>query len=721
MPRKKKFTKNKINKLARNTFMSKVLEVFTGNPAQGFNFRQISGKLGVNDPQSRELVHSMIRELRASGAIIELKRGKYKLNPEIAETMRSETLIEGTVDMKQTGKAYVITEKCDEDIFINAGNTGHALHGDTVQVQLFPRRQGRKPEGRIKKVVKRAKMQFVGTLQASEKYAFVLPDQNNVPIDIYITKEQLRGAKDGEKVLVKITDWPARSKNPFGEIVEILGKPGDNEVEMLSILANNDFPLHFPLAAEKEAEKIPAEIPSEEIKKRRDMRSVTTLTIDPDDAKDFDDALSLKQLQNGNYEVGIHIADVSYYVKPGSKIDKEAFERATSVYLVDRTIPMLPEKLSNGLCSLRPNEDKLCFSAIFELDSEAKVIKDWFGKTVINSNRRFNYEEVQAMIEGASGDLKEELMTLDMLAKKLRNKRFKAGSINFKSQEVKFKLDDNGKPLEAFIKEQKDSNQLVEDFMLLANRKVAERIGKKRRDQEPDTFVYRIHDTPNPDKLADFAEFVGKFGYKLNIGNRKNIAKSMNELFRNVAGKGEENMIETIAIRTMAKAVYSTENIGHYGLAFTYYTHFTSPIRRYPDLMVHRLLEHYLNKGQSVPQQEYQEMCKHCSEQEKKAVEAERDSVKYKQAEFMLDKVGQEFPGLISGVSKWGLFVEIEGNKCEGLVRMEDIPNDFYYLDEENYCVIGHHDGKMYRLGDNVRIVVKRIDLQKKQMDFMLA
>ncbi|HPE86848.1 MAG: ribonuclease R [Bacteroidales bacterium] len=721
MPKKKSITKKTIHKLSRNSFMSKVLEVFTTNPAQGFNFRQISGKLGITDTASRELVHTMIKELRASNAIVEMRRGKYRLNPEIAETMKSDTLVEGIVDMKQTGKAYVISDQTDEDIFINAGNTGHALHGDRVEVQLFPRRSGRKIEGRIKNVLQRAKNQFVGTLQASNRFAFVVPDQNNVPVDIYIAGDQLHGAKNGEKVLVKMIDWPAQSKNPFGEIVEVLGMPGNNDVEMLSILANNDFPLHFPKIAEKEAEAIPAAIPQEEIKKRRDMRGTTTLTIDPADAKDFDDALSFKVLENGNFEIGIHIADVSYYVKPGTEIDKEAYFRATSVYLVDRTIPMLPEKLSNNLCSLRPNEDKLCFSAIFELDEEAKILQEWFGKTIINSDRRFNYEEVQQIIEGGNGDLKKEILILDKLAKKLRDKRFKMGSINFKSQEVKFKLDENGKPLEAFLKEQKDSNHLVEDFMLLANRKVAERVGKQKSKEEEKTFVYRIHDTPNPDKLADFAEFVNKFGYKLNIGNRKNIAKSMNELFKAVAGKGEENMIETIAIRTMAKAIYSTKNLGHYGLAFAYYSHFTSPIRRYPDLMVHRLLEKYLKGGQSVPKLEYEEKCKHCSDMEKKATEAERDSVKYKQAEFMLDKVGMEFPGLISGVSKWGLFVEIEGNKCEGLVRMEDIPNDFYYLDEENYCVIGHHDGKMYRLGDKVRIIVKKIDLQKKQMDFMLA
>ncbi len=701
--------------------MSDVLEVFTGNPTQGFNFRQISNKLGITDAQSRELIRSMIQELRATDAIIELKRGKYKLNPEIAESMRMATHIEGVVDMKQTGKAYVISDQCDEDIFVNAGNTGHALHGDTVEVQLFPKRPKRKPEGKIQKIIKRAKTQFVGTLHASERYAFVVPDQSNALIDIYLAKGQLKGAKNGEKVVVKITDWPERSKNPFGEIVEILGMPGENEVEMLSIVVNNGFPLHFPPKAEKEAKKIPEKIPMEEIARRRDMRAITTFTIDPEDAKDFDDALSLQCLDNGNYEVGVHIADVSYYVKPGSEIDKEAFNRATSIYLVDRTIPMLPEKLSNNLCSLRPNEDKLCFSAIMELDEKATVVKQWFGKTIINSDRRFNYEEVQKVIEGEEGDLKKEILILDQLAKKLREKRFKAGSINFHSQEVKFRLDKEGKPLETYIKEQKDSNQLIEDFMLLANRKVAEFIGRKPDKKKAPTFVYRIHDTPNPDKLADFAEFVNKLGYKFSVSNRKNIARSMNTLFREIAGKGEENMIEAIAIRTMAKAIYSTENIGHYGLAFPYYTHFTSPIRRYPDLMVHRLLQHYLHHGKPVNKQEYEEYCKHCSDQEKKAVEAERESVKYKQAEFLLDKIGMEFPGLISGVSKWGLFVEIEGNKCEGLIRMEDIPDDFYYLDEENYCVTGHHSGKRYRLGDPVRILVKRIDLQKKQMNFLLA
>ena len=721
MSPRKKVSKQTINKLSRNSFMSKVLEVFTSNPSLGFNFRQISGKLGLTDSGSRELVHSMIRELLATSAIIELKRGKYRLNPELAQNMKTDTRIEGIVDMKQTGKAYVISEQSEDDIFINAGNTGHALHGDKVLVQLFPKRAGRKPEGRIKSVITRAKSQFVGTLHSSTKYAFVEPDPNNVNIDILIPKDQLNGGKDGLKVLVKITDWPTKSSNPFGEIVEVLGVPGDNNVEMLSILANNDFPLHFPKSAEREAEKIPIEIPAAEIKKRLDLRNVTTLTIDPADAKDFDDAISIKQLKNGNWEVGVHIADVSHYVKPGTEIDKEAYTRGTSVYLVDRTIPMLPEMLSNNLCSLRPNEDKLCFSAIFELDDEAKIHNSWFGKTVINSNRRFNYEEVQKMIEGGEGDLKEEIMVLDRLAKKLRNQRFKLGSINFKSQEVKFILDENGKPLEAYIKEQKDSNQLVEDFMLLANRKVAERVGKIDDKKKEKVFVYRIHDTPKPDKLADFAEFVSKFGYKLNIGNKKNIAMSMNELFRNVEGKGEQNMIETIAIRTMAKAVYSTDNIGHYGLAFPFYSHFTSPIRRYPDLMVHRLLDHYLEGGKTVAKMEYEDYCQHCSDMEKKAVEAERDSVKYKQAEFMLDKVGQEFAGLISGVSKWGLFVEIEGNKCEGLVRLEDIPNDFYYLDEQNYMVVGHHDGKQYRLGDKVRIIVKRIDLQKKQMDFSLV
>jgi ribonuclease R len=542
-----------------------------------------------------------------------------------------------------------------------------------------------------------------------------------MPVDIFIPLENLKGAKSGQKVVGRITDWPEHSKNPFGEVTEVLGSPGDHNVEMQSILAEHDFPLAFPANVEKEAGKIPAKIADEEYKKRKDFRNVWTITIDPEDAKDFDDALSLKKLKSGNWEVGVHIADVSYYVKPGGMIDEEAYKRATSVYLVDRVIPMLPEKLSNNVCSLRPNEDKLCFSAVFEMDEKANIINQWFGHTVINSDRRFNYEEVQEIIEKGKGEFVKEIGVLHGLASILRDARFKNGSINFATQEVKFKLDEDGTPLSVYIKEQKDSNRLIEDFMLLANKKVAEFIGKKKSQEKPKTFIYRIHDQPSPEKLTTFIEFLGKLGYSLKINSQESLAQSFNDLFKQIAGKGEENMIETIAIRTMAKAEYSTDNIGHYGLAFEHYSHFTSPIRRYPDLMVHRLLDHYLGGGQSTSKDVYEDKCQHCSLQERSAIMAERESIKYKQVEFLLDKIGQEFEGLISGVSKWGIYVEIVGNKCEGMVRLQDLDDDFYYLDEDNYQVIGSRHGHQYKLGDQVRIMVKRIDLSRKQMDFAIV
>lgn len=711
----------KVKKLGKNTFIQTVLRLFVENPHKGFNFRQVASALGIEDKASKNLVKGILEKLTANGEIVEARRGKYQIHPERVMERTPQSVIEGRVDMKQTGKAYILNEELDEDVFISANNTHHALHGDRVKVHLFPRRSGRKLEGQVIEIVERKIKQIVGTMQVTKKFAFLLPDSPQITVDIFIPLAQVNRARNGDKAIARITEWPEHSNNPFGEIIEVLGKPGDNDVEMNSILASFDFPLHFPKSVLKDANKIPEEIPAREIRKRRDIRAVWTATIDPADAKDFDDALSLQKLDSGNWEVGVHIADVGYYVQPGTAIDNEAFERGTSIYLVDRTIPMLPEKLSNKVCSLRPDEDKLAFSAIFELDEEAKVVNEWFGKTVIRSNRRYHYREVQDILDGADGDYSDSLMVLHQLALKMRAERYQHGAINFKSQEVKFELDEKGVPLSAYIKEQLDSNRLIEDFMLLANRRVAEKIGRKRGNVNPKTFVYRIHDEPNPERLSALSEFVAKLGYKLSTGSRKTLARSFNQLFENVAGKGEENMVEKIALRTMAKAEYATDNVGHYGLGFTYYTHFTSPIRRYPDLMVHRLLESYLDSGPSVDKEEYERMCVHASQMERKAIEAERASVKYKQAEYLIDKIGEEFDGLISGVSKWGVYVELDGNKCEGMVSLKDMQDDFYYLDEENYRVIGQRYGQEYRLGDPVKVLVKRVDLQKKQMDFEMV
>ncbi|MCX6270661.1 MAG: ribonuclease R [Bacteroidetes bacterium] len=709
----------KINKkLGRNTFVNQVLGLFISNPFGGYNFRQASGQLGITDKASRELVRHILEELCEAGEIVEAKRGKFKRNPEKFKEVVKGNTVEGIVDMKQTGKAYVTSPDSPEDIFIAAGNTNRALNGDKVSVLLFPQRRGRKPEGQVREVLERAKRQYVGIINITGNHVFLTPDDVTIPVDFILDQGKLKGAKNGDKVIIILTEWPERSKNPFGEVTDVLGKPGENEVEMNSILANYNYPMSFSKAAEAEAAGIREVILPEEIAARKDFREVWTITIDPLDAKDFDDALSLKKLPDGKWEVGVHIADVSHYVKPGSSIDKEAYERGTSVYLVDRTFPMLPEKLSNHVCSLRPFEEKLCFSAVFKLNDKAEVLEEWFGKTVIKSDRRYTYEEVQAMIEGGEGDYKQELMILNGLALKMRKDRFGLGAINFRSKEVKFKLDENGKPVEAYIKEQKEANWLVEDFMLLANRKVAERVGKRKGTAAVKTFVYRIHDSPNPEKLGIFAEFVRKLGYSIKTSSRKQLSESFNKLFNDVAGKGEENMIETIAIRTMAKAIYSTKNIGHYGLAFPYYTHFTSPIRRYPDLMVHRLLEMYLQGKPSVKQEVYEEYCKHSSDMEKNAVEAERASVKYKQAEFFMDKVGQQFTGLISGVSKWGIYVELDINKGEGMVPLRSLADDSYYLDEDNYKVIGTRYGREFRLGDAVKVIVRHIDLPRKQMDF---
>lgn len=717
MAKKRKIAENESSPLLKS-----VLGVFEKNPYSAFNYKQVSARLGLNDRATTDLVRQVIEQLYRSKEIGQSKRGKYQINvasPRYEKEIK--TYMTGIIDMKQTGKAYVIPEDKTDDIFIAATNTNHALHGDKVKVFLFPLRKGHKREGEVAEILKRHKKQFVGTIEISKNFAFLVTGSSNMPVDILIPIPKLNGAKHGQKVVAIITEWPQHSANPVGEVIQVLGKPGDDRVEMQSILAEIDFPLSFSAAAEKEAKSIPGDIPESEIKKRRDFREALTITIDPEDAKDFDDAISLKKLANGNWEVGVHIADVSHYVRPGTAIDTEAEERGTSVYMVGKTIPMLPERLSNDLCSLKPDVDRLCFSAVFEMDEKAKIYGEWFGKTIIHSNRRFAYEEVQAIIETGQGEFSEEIAVFDRIAKKLREERFKKGSFNFETQEVRFKLDDQGRPLGIYIREMKDSNKLIEDFMLLANRKVAEWVGKKKEGQPPKTFVYRIHDSPNPEKLETFSKFLERLGFKLRLTSKKSMAESFNNLFKEIQGTGTETLIETIAIRTMSKAVYSTHNIGHYGLAFSFYSHFTSPIRRYPDLMVHRLLFDYLNKAPSVSQEVYEPICEHASEMEKRAADAERMSVKYKQAEYMLDKIGQEFDARISGVSKWGIFAEIIGTKCEGMIRLRDMEDDFYYLDEENYQIIGQRYGQRHKLGDAVRIRVKRIDLDRKQMDYDLV
>ncbi|MFH1159758.1 MAG: ribonuclease R [bacterium] len=706
----------------KSTLLNNILQVYLENPHSGLNYKQVSVRLGVEQRARKDLIRVLIEELFRNRELIESKRGKYQINPEGERYRKTvKTHITGTVDMKQSGKAYVIPDDKSGDIFIGPANTNHALNGDYVKVFLFPIRKGRKREGEITEILKRNKTQFVGILEVTKNFAYLVPDNAAMPVDIFIPAGNLKGARNGQKVIGAITEWPVHSQNPFGKVVQVLGKPGDNQVEMQSILAEFEFPLAFSQEAVREAESIPGKIPEKEIKARRDFRNVFTITIDPEDAKDFDDAISLRKLENNHWEIGIHIADVAHYVKPMTPVDDEAYRRATSVYLVDRVIPMLPERLSNELCSLQPHKDRLCFSAVFEMDEKGKVYHEWFGKTVIHSDRRFAYEEVQEIIEKGQGDYAQEIAVFNRIAFALREERFRKGSINFETQEVRFKLDENGKPLSIYLREMKEANKLIEDFMLLANRRVAERVGKKREHHPAKTFVYRIHDTPSPEKLETFIDFLKRLGYAMVVSSNKALAQSFNRLFRDIQGTGTENMIETIAIRTMAKAYYSTHNIGHYGLSFPFYTHFTSPIRRYPDLMVHRIFYEYLQGGQSVKSEVYEPMCDHSSEMERKAIEAERMSVKYKQTEYMLDKIGQEFDGLISGVSKWGIFVEIVGTKCEGMVRLRDLEDDFYYLDEENFQVIGQRYGFRYKLGDKVKIRVKRIDLGKKQMDFDLV
>ncbi len=708
-------SKKKNSSSISKIFTQLVLDIFEQNGNTPLNYKQVAAKLNIRDADDRRVIFDILKDETFKGTLRESAPGKFQL-------LELKTFIEGKVDLTADGSAFIITDdEFESDIFVAPRKLRTALNGDRVKVYVYAKSRGKNKEGEVIEILQRAKMEFTGIVKLSERFAFFIPDDRKMMHDIFIPMSELNGAKNGIKAVAEITDWPVDAKNPIGRIKHILGKQGDNNTEMNAILAEYGFPLAFPAEVEHESEEISDVITPEEIAKRRDFRNVTTFTIDPFDAKDFDDALSYRVLENGNYEVGVHIADVSHYIMPDAALDKEALDRATSVYLVDRVIPMLPERLSNGLCSLRPKEDKLCFAAVFEMDEDADVINQWFGKTVIHSNRRFTYEEVQEVIENKTGDFEQEILKLNTLAYKLRERKFKNGAISFETTEVKFKLDETGKPTGVYVKERKDAHKLIEDFMLLANRKVAEHVSKMGKGKHKYTFVYRVHDTPKPDALANFAQFAAKFGYRINTKSDKETAKSLNYLMEDVEGKKEQNVLTQLAIRSMAKAIYTTKSSSHYGLAFDHYTHFTSPIRRYPDVMVHRLLFHYLNGGQSANEEHYEKLCQHSSQMEKKAADAERASVKYKQAEYLRDQVGNVFSGVISGVTEWGMYVEIIENKCEGMIRLRDISDDFYTLDEKNYAIIGQRKKKVYQLGDEVKIRVKNVDLTKKQIDFSLV
>lgn len=712
---KKKKEKKGGKRMKKKELAELLVNYFRMRPTESFSLKHLFGGLNLTTHPLKMLCADTVQEMVEDSFLIETEKGRYKLNDK-------GQILTGTFVRKSNGRNSFIPDDGGEPIVIAERNSAHAMNNDKVKIALCAKRRRHDLEGQVIEILEHADSTFVGTLKVSKNYAFLLTETNTLANDIFIPKDKLKGGKDGDKAVVKITEWPENAKNPFGQVINILGKAGENTAEMHAILAEYGLPYTYPQAVEAAADKIPAEITPEDYAEREDFRDTVTFTIDPKDAKDFDDALSIKQLKPNLWEVGVHIADVSHYVKEGSIIDKEAVKRATSVYLVDRTIPMLPERLCNFICSLRPNEEKLAYSVIFNMNDKAEVKDYRIRHTVIKSDRRFTYEEAQQIIETGEGDYKEEVLQLNRLAQILREKRLAAGAINFDRCEVKFEIDEQGKPLSVYFKVSKEANKLIEEFMLLANRTVAEHIGKVPKNKKAKVFPYRIHDLPDPDKLDNLSQFIARFGYKIRTGGSKtDVSKSINRLLSDIEGKKEQNLIETVSLRAMQKARYSIYNIGHYGLAFDYYTHFTSPIRRYPDLMVHRLLTRYMEGGRSAQADKYENLCEHSSAMEQTAASAERASIKYKQVEFMGAHIGSVFDAVISGVTEWGLYAEINENKCEGMIPMRDLGNDYYEFDEKNYCLIGRRHHRKFSLGDPVKIKVARANLEKKQLDFTLV